>query len=42
MLPLNFECYVERVMTFLYGPGLLLGMWFQQEWHRMWHCHTQS
>lgn len=29
---INFECYVERVMTFLYGPELLLGMRFQQDW----------
>jgi hypothetical protein len=29
---INFECYVERVMTFLYGTELLLGMWFQQDW----------
>ena len=29
---INFERYVERVMTFLYDPELLLGMWFQQDW----------
>jgi len=28
---INFERYVERVMTFLYDPELLLGMWFQQD-----------